>query len=469
MYKILVVDDQKGVCFSFKKMLGKLGYTVITASSGEEAIELVTKNEPDLIVMDVMMPGIDGLEALKRLKEMNPKLVVIMMTAYSTTEKAIRAMELGAYDYLTKPFDNRLLTEIIEKALEVRKKMSSPVAINEIEYDMEHERIVGRSPVMLEIFKRIGQIAGSDVTALLTGESGTGKELVARAIYNHSLRADKPFLVVNCAAIPEGLLESELFGHERGAFTGADKKRIGRFEQCNGGTLFLDEIGDMPLALQAKILRVLQDGSFTRLGNTETLRCNVRIIAATNKNLEEMLEKGEFREDLYYRLNVISFHLPPLRERKGDIRDLAQYFISVFNKQLNKNIKGISSDALKLFEEYHWPGNVRELENVIYRAMVLCQKEYLAKECCIGLPISKSTDKSVREMESYLLKAIDSIFSYPDNDIYQKFLSSAERLLIKRSMKITNGNQVQAAKLLGISRTTLRRKLEEDVNVVKDD
>lgn len=468
MDKILVVDDQKGVCFSFKKILGKSGYTVITASSGEEALDLATKNEPDLIIMDVMMPGIDGLEALKRLKEMNPKLVVIMMTAYSTTEKAIRAMELGAYDYLTKPFDNRLLTEIIEKALEVRKKMSSPVAINEIEYDMEHERIVGRSPVMLEIFKRIGQIAGSDVTALLTGESGTGKELVARAIYNHSLRADKPFLVVNCAAIPEGLLESELFGHERGAFTGADKKKIGRFEQCNGGTLFLDEIGDMPLALQAKILRVLQDGSFTRLGSTETLRCNVRIIAATNKKLEEMLETGEFREDLYYRLNVISFHLPPLRERKGDIRALAQYFTSVFNKQLNKNIKGISSDTLKLFEEYHWPGNVRELENVIYRAMVLCQKEYLAKECCIGFPIAKSTDKSVRKMESYLLKAIDSIFSHPDNDIYQKFLSSAERLLIKRAMKITNGNQVQAAKLLGISRTTLRRKLDEDVNVVKD-
>jgi len=459
MDKILVVDDQKGVCFSFKKILGKLGYMVITASCGEDAIELTTKSEPDLVIMDVKMPGIDGLETLKRLKEINPKLVVIMMTAYSTTEKAIRAMELGAYDYLTKPFDNRLLTEIIERALEVGRKMSSPVAINELEYDLEYERIVGRSPAMLEIFKKIGQIAGSDVTVLLRGESGTGKELIARAIYNHSPMSDKPFLVVNCAAIPEGLLESELFGHEKGAFTGADTKRVGRFEQCNGGTLFLDEIGDMPLALQAKILRVLQDGSFTRLGSSETLRCNVRIIAATNKNLEEMVNQGKFREDLYYRLNVISLYIPPLRERKGDIKNLVQHFIYVFNKQLNKNIKGISGDSIKLFEEYHWPGNVRELENVIQRAMVLCQKDYLSHECCEGFPPSKG--EPATEMESYLLKAINSIFSQPNNSIYQKFLSSAERLLIKGAIEITNGNQVQAARLLGISRTTLRKKLEE--------
>ncbi len=468
MDKILVVDDQKGVCFSFKRILGKLGYTVITASSGEDAIELVTKSEPDLIIMDVMMPGIDGLEALKRLKEINSKLVVIMMTAYSTTEKAIRAMELGAYDYLTKPFDNRQLTEIIEKALEVGKKMSSPVAIKESEYDLKHERIVGRSPAMLEIFKKIGQIAKTNVIVLLRGESGTGKELIARAIYNHSPRADKPFLTVNCAAIPEGLLESELFGHERGAFTGADTKRIGRFEQCNGGTLFLDEIGDMPLALQSKILRVLQDGSFTRLGNTETLRCNVRIIAATNKNLEEMIEQGEFREDLYYRLNVISIYIPPLRERKGDIKNLVQHFISGFNKEFNKQIKGVSADTIKMFEEYQWPGNVRELENVIQRAMVLCQREYLSHECCEGFPTSKSPVKPVMEMERYLLEAIDSIFSHPNNSIYQKFLSSAERLLIKKAIEIANGNQVQAAKLLGISRTTLRSKLSREFQTTKD-
>ena len=468
MDKILVVDDQKGVCFSFKKILGKLGYTVITASSGEEAIELVTKSEPDLLIMDVMMPGIDGLETLKRLKEIDSKLVVIMMTAYSTTEKAIRAMELGAYDYLTKPFDNRLLTEIIENALEVRKKMSCPVAIDELEYDLEHERIVGKSPAMLEIFKKIGQIAKSDVTVLLRGESGTGKELIARAVYNHSPRADKPFLTVNCAAIPEGLLESELFGHEKGAFTGADTKRIGRFAQCDGGTLFLDEIGDMPLALQAKILRVLQDGSFTRLGSTETLRCNVRIVAATNKNLEEMLEQGEFREDLYYRLNVISLYIPPLRERKGDIKDLVQHFIYIFNKQLNKNIKGISGDSIKLFEEYQWPGNVRELENVIKRAMVLCREDYLSYKCCNNFPISKSTGNSVREMENYLLKAIDSMFSQPNNSIYVKFLSSAERLLIKKAVEITHGNQVQAAKLLGISRTTLRSKLSREFQTTED-
>lgn len=468
MDKILVVDDQKGVCFSFKKILGKLGYQVITALNGEEAIELTTKSEPDLVIMDVKMPGMDGLETLKRLKEINPKLVVIMMTAYSTTEKAIKAMELGAYDYLTKPFDNRVLIEIIENALEVRKKMFSPVVIDEIGYDMEHERIVSRNPAMLEIFKKIGQIAGSDVTVLLRGESGTGKELIARAIYNHSPRANKPFLVVNCAAIPEGLLESELFGHERGAFTGADTKKIGRFEQCNGGTLFLDEIGDMPLSLQSKILRVLQDGSFTRLGSSETLRCNVRIIAATNKNLEEMLKHGKFREDLYYRLNVMSLHLSPLRERKEDIKDLVHYFISVFNRQLNKNIKGISADTLRMIEGYHWPGNVRELENIIQRAMVLCQKDYLSHKCCEGFPPSKSMSEPATEMENYLLKAINSLFSHPNKGIYQNFLSSAERLLIKRAIEITNGNQVQAARLLGISRTTLRSKLSREFHTTED-
>ncbi|HDH06349.1 MAG TPA: sigma-54-dependent Fis family transcriptional regulator [Nitrospirae bacterium] len=462
MNKILVVDDQKGVRYSFKKILGEAGYEVATASSGEEAIELTAKSEPDLIFMDVKMPGMDGLETLKRLKEMNPKLLVIMMTAYSTTEKAITAMELGAYDYLTKPFDNRRLTEIIKKALEVRKKMFCPVAVDETEYEMEHERIVGSSSAMLEIFKKIGQIAGSDMTALLRGESGTGKELIARAIYNHSPRADKYFLVVNCAAIPDTLLESELFGHERGAFTGADTKRIGRFEQCHGGTLFLDEIGDMPLALQAKILRVLQDGSFTRLGSTEPLKCNVRIIAATNKSLEEMLKQGKFREDLYYRLNVISLHIPPLRERREDIKDLAQHFLSVFNKELNKDKKGISADTLKIFEEYHWPGNVRELENVMHRAMVLCQKDYISHECCTGLPVAEGMGKPAAVMENYLLEAINSIFSYSGGSIYQDFLSTAEMLLIKKAIEITHGNQVQAAKLLGISRNTLRRKLEGD-------
>ena len=462
MNKILVVDDQKGVRYSFKKILGEAGYEVATASSGEEAIELTAKSEPDLIFMDVKMPGMDGLETLKRLKEMNPKLLVIMMTAYSTTEKAITAMELGAYDYLTKPFDNRRLTEIIKKAIEVRKKMFCPVAVDETEYEMEHERIVGSSSAMLEIFKKIGQIAGSDMTALLRGESGTGKELIARAIYNHSPRADKYFLVVNCAAIPDTLLESELFGHERGAFTGADTKRIGRFEQCHGGTLFLDEIGDMPLALQAKILRVLQDGSFTRLGSTEPLKCNVRIIAATNKSLEEMLKQGKFREDLYYRLNVISLHIPPLRERREDIKDLAQHFLSVFNKELNKDKKGISADTLKIFEEYHWPGNVRELENVMHRAMVLCQKDYISHECCTGLPVAEGMGKPAAVMENYLLEAINSIFSYSGGSIYQDFLSTAEMLLIKKAIEITHGNQVQAAKLLGISRNTLRRKLEGD-------
>ncbi|MCK5505099.1 MAG: sigma-54-dependent Fis family transcriptional regulator, partial [Thermodesulfovibrionia bacterium] len=354
MDKILVVDDEKGVCHSFKKILGRRGYDVITANNGIEAVEKTGKESPTLVIMDVTMPKMDGLETLQRLKSLYPDLTVIMMTAYSTSDRAISAMKYGAYDYLTKPFDNAELIALVEKAI-MDTKMSIPVTFDEMEEE-RGDRIIGKSPVMLDIFKKIGQVAESDVTVILRGATGTGKELIARAIYHHSKRINKPFLPVNCAAIPEALLESELFGHEKGAFTGADNKKTGKFEQCDTGTMFLDEIGDMPIQLQAKLLRVLQDGCFQRLGGKELIKTDVRIIAATNKDLEALKDSGEFRDDLYWRLNVVSINLPPLSERKNDIDYLVQYFMRKFNRELGKDIKGISPELLKEFYGYQWPG-----------------------------------------------------------------------------------------------------------------
>ncbi|MBI4687748.1 MAG: sigma-54-dependent Fis family transcriptional regulator [Nitrospirae bacterium] len=462
MDKILVVDDERGVCHSFKKVLGKQGYDVVTASSGEEALEKVKVASPALVIMDVMMPGMDGLEALKKLKAEYPSLPVVMMTAYSTSDRAITAMKYGAYDYLSKPFDNSQMISLVEKALSAGK-MSVPVTI-ELTENERAERIIGKSPAMLEIFKKIGQVAESDVTVLIKGETGTGKELIARAIYHHSKRVDKPLLPVNCAAIPETLLESELFGHEKGAFTGADMKRIGKFEQCNTGTMFLDEVGDMPLSVQSKLLRVVQDGTLQRLGGNELIKTDVRIIAATNRNLEAMVRKGEFREDLFWRLNVVTIDVPPLRERKEDIRDLVQYFIHRFNKELGREIKGVSSALLKTMEEYNWPGNVRELQNALQRAMVLCQKDCLSDgDCCkwLFLPVSSEKVSISSNIEEALSRVVDEFLKKEDSDVYKKAISSFEGIMIKKALELTKNNQVLAAKLLGISRNTLREKMNK--------
>jgi nitrogen regulation protein NR(I) len=459
MDKILVVDDQKGVCHSFKKILGRQGYDVIIALSGEEAIEKVGKENPSLVIMDVAMPKIDGLETLKRLKVLYPRLTVIMMTAYSTSEKAITAMKYGAYDYLTKPFDNNQLISLVEKAI-MAGKMSVPVTFEGMAEE-EGDRIIGKSPCMLEIYKKIGQIAESDVTVLLRGETGTGKELIARAIYHHSKRVNKPFLPVNCAAIPETLLESELFGHEKGAFTGADNRRIGKFEQCNTGTMFLDEIGDMPLSLQSKVLRVLQDGTFQRLGGSDLIKTDVRIIAATNKNLEALRDMGRFRDDLYWRLNVVSINVPPLRERKDDIEDLVHYFIQKFNRQLGKEVKGVAPEVLEEFKKYHWPGNVRELQSIIHRGMILCQKDFLSLEDCEWLSQVRLSDEKTKDIERILSQAVDEILQRGGTNIYKEAVSNFESLLVKKALELTKNNQVLAARLLGISRNTLREKFNK--------
>src|SRR5213082_486719 len=351
MNKFLLIDDEADVQYSFRRNFDSPETELTTASSGEEGLKLIARVRPDLVLMDVRMGGITGLETLRRIRQLDSKLLVILMTAYGTTQTAIEAMKLGAYDYLLKPFDVPKLKELVLNALKAARDMKQVVSYQPLLEQEDYELgIVGRSETMQQVFKLIGQLAASDATALITGESGTGKELVARAIYHHSNRSQHTFLAVNCAAIPEQLLESELFGHERGAFTGATMQRIGKFEQCHRGTLFLDEIGDMTPATQTKILRVLQSGTFEHVGGNTPIKVDVRIIAATNKPLEEAVAARQFREDLFYRLNVVRIQVPPLRERREDIRLLVNYFLNKFARETQRAPKSISQSALKTLE-----------------------------------------------------------------------------------------------------------------------
>ena len=471
MQTILIVDDDKSIRYSLKRMMeGK--YAILTAQNGNEALERVREGSPDLIIMDIKMPGRSGIEVLKEIKLIDPKALVIIMTAYGTTETAIEAMKYGAYDYILKPFPIPQMKRLVDKALALRKLIKEEVAYTPLAVsEGEEERIVGSSPKMQEIYKMIGQVAPSDVTVLLRGESGTGKELIARAIYHHSLRSSQSFLPVNCAAIPDTLLESELFGHEKGAFTGATSRRIGKLEQCQGGTIFLDEIGDMSLSTQAKLLRVLQEKSFERLGGTETIKVDIRFIVATNKNLEEAISSGKFREDLYYRLNVVSITIPPLRERKEDIPDLVSYFLKKFDRELKRGTVGITPSAMEKINSYEWPGNVRQLENVLKRARVLSQGEWILED---QLLFEKGWEK--REAEEELSKKnvedlLDALFEELSNapaapqDL--DMISNLERGLILRALQKTKGNQLKAATLLGIHRSTLRGKMEK-YNIKKE-
>ncbi len=464
MQTILVVDDDKSIRYSLKRML-EGNFSILTAQNGEEALNRIKENPPDLIIMDIKMPGRNGIDVLKEIKSIDPKSLVIMMTAYGTTETAIEAMKYGAFDYILKPFPIPQMKGLVEKAISLRKLMKEEVTYPFIEGgEGDGERIIGSSSKMQEIYKMVGQVAPSDVTVLVRGESGTGKELLARAIYHHSLRSNRPFLPVNCAAIPDTLLESELFGHEKGAFTGASSRRIGKLEQCQGGTIFLDEIGDMSLSTQAKLLRVLQERTFERLGGMETIKVDVRIIVATNKDLEEAISNGRFREDLYYRLNVVSINIPSLRERKEDVPELVSYFMKKFNRELKKGIVGITPAAMEKIASCGWPGNVRQLENVLKRAMVLCQGEWILED---QLLLEKGWEK--REAEEDLSKKpvedlLDILFeelSKGSGSSQEMDMSSIlERGLILRALQRTKGNQVQAAQLLGINRSTLRGKME---------
>lgn len=458
MKKILVVDDQKAICYSLKRFLESEKYTVQTACSGKEALLLIKNSEPDLVLMDVKMPEMNGLEVLYKIKTSYPAVQVFMMTAHSSTDKAIQAMKAGAYDYFMKPFDNHELLIKIEDALKTKAMMADVVSFDSCEEDIAGDKIIGKSQGMLEIYKQVGKLAITDATVLILGESGTGKELIARAIYNYSNRSKKNFLAINCAAIPVQLLESELFGYEPGAFTGANFKRIGKFEQCNGGTLFLDEIGDLPLILQAKILRVLHDGTFFRLGGSQKIQSDVRIIAATHRNLEEMVKKGAFREDLFFRIAVATIAIPPLRERREDTKGLVQYFIQKYNKKHGTAIKGLTIGALKNLEEYNWPGNIRELENTVQNLMIFCNNDYLTIECREN-PLNKSN--SCESIDEAIKNIVDLAFNDKTYGIFPGLIDKIEKTMVQKALELKKGNQVQAAELLKISRNTLRKKMAE--------
>jgi nitrogen regulation protein NR(I) len=462
MNKLLIVDDEKTVRYSFKRMF-ESDYEVISAENGSSALRILDShhNSIDMIFLDVRMPGMNGIEVLKKIKERTRNMPVVVMTAFGDSDSAIEAMKEGAFDYLIKPFEDGQLKEVIEKAIisaKLHREASCCTKVEGIQADIE--RIVGTSQEIFNVCKMIGQVAVSNVPVLITGESGVGKEIVARAVYNHSYRKGRPFMAINCAALPEGVVESELFGFEKGAFTGAEKRRIGRFEQCNKGILFLDEIGDMSLSTQAKLLRVLQDGRFERVGSNETIMTDVRIIAASNKNLRDEVINGRFREDLYHRLNVFSIYIPPLRERKEDIPELSEYFISRAVKETEKKIKGISPKALKLLASYSWPGNVRELENVIRRAVVVASSDIINVNDIVLSP--EPYKKELQELSNVIKDILDRVDATEiGTSLYRCIVTSVEKTLIKKALELTKGNQVQASEFLGITRVTLRKKIQE--------
>ncbi len=468
MNKVLLIDDEADVQYSFRRIFESDAIQLTTAGSGEEGLKIIPRLKPDLIIMDVRMGGITGLETLRRLRELDSKQLVIMMTAFGTTQTAIEAMKLGAYDYLLKPFDVPKLKQIVTDALKAAHDMKQVVSYQPLLDSEEHDLgIVGQSEAMQNVYKLIGQLAASDATALITGESGTGKELVARAIYHHSKRSEQTFLAINCAAIPENLLESELFGHERGAFTGAATQRIGKFEQCNRGTIFLDEIGDMSPAAQTRMLRVLQSGTFERVGGNQSIKVDVRVIAATNKPLEQAVAAREFREDLFYRLNVVRLHLPPLRDRREDIPLLADYFVKKLGGKSGAR-KSLSRQALVALENYGWPGNVRELENAIQRAAVVAKGNIilpgdLPPEISGQTGVARPTPSASNfpENKGDLASLSRQLFDWARKDNKLKLIPAVERELIIQALLETQGNQVQAAKLLGITRATLRKRVEK--------
>ena len=470
--KILIVDDEQSLVYVLKKLLED-EFIIDTASDGEEALSHIKRNDYFAIFLDIRIPKINGMEVLAYTRKLDDKPNVIIMTAQNTMVNAIDAMKQGAYDYITKPFELEEILGIIEK---IKKNDTSANKNIEKSEDFLDTLLVGKSKTMQEVFKTIGKLSHNNVTVLILGESGTGKELVARAIHLNSVRSDKPFIVVNTPSVPSELLESELFGHEKGSYTGANEKKEGKFISANGGTIFLDEIGDMPLNLQAKLLRVIQEKEVEPVGSNKPVKIDVRIIAATNKNLKSMIKNAKFREDLYYRLNVIEITLPPLRERKSDIPILADFFIKKFSKELNIPEKRLSGDALSFLQSYNFPGNIRELENAIRRCMIMSPSSILNSEDFIEIlgndENNLSIDRSLKDKKTEINPFEDiirhKIKNYAEkvkdteiNDVYKSIMGLTEKIIIEEILNLYNFNQLKVSKLLGINRNTLRKKINE--------
>jgi DNA-binding NtrC family response regulator len=442
--KILIADDEPNMIWALKRALTKEGYEVLSVENGEEAVKTFEEQEPDLVILDLKMPKMDGMEALKAIKEINPKVPVMMITAHGTTKVAVEAMKIGALDYILKPFDIEELRMTIRKALEY-KTLNDEVRYLRGKLKEESNQIIYKSKVMDDLMKIVYKVAPTDATVLIQAESGTGKELIANVIHEYSNRHKGPLIKINCGALPENLLESELFGYEKGAFTGATSRKKGKFELAHGGTIFLDEIGEISEAMQVKLLRVLQEKEFQRVGGEETIKGDFRVIAATNKNLHEMVDRGEFREDLYYRLNVIPIHIPPLRERREDIPLLVDYFIERYCRQMGKPKMSISKSALEKMMNYEWKGNIRELQNIVERGVILSYGSEITEDI---LP------NDIRNASN----TINSNFILPEEGVS---LEEVERSLIIQALERTGYNQTRAAKLLGITRHTLMYRLEK--------
>jgi len=462
----VVIDDDPIILRRLTHDFAETEISLLTAETAEQGLNAVAEHRPDVVLLDVLLPDLSGLETFKRIREYDAQIPVVFITTSSESSNAIEAMTLGAYDYLVKPLDSNQVRELVTRAVEIHRLMQTPVEMAEEaeKSSSTGDVLIGRCPAMQEVYKDIGRVAKQDVTVLIHGESGTGKELVARAIYQHSNRAKGPFLAINCAAIPEALLESELFGHEKGAFTGADQRRIGKFEQCSGGTLFLDEIGDMSSATQSRVLRLLQNQTFERVGGSETITTDVRIITATNVDLEKAVEEGEFRKDLFYRLNVFTIHLPPLCERTDDLQLLVNHFVERFGSDFEKPIKKVSDETRELLIRHSWPGNVRELQSVIKQALIQATGNVLLPEFLPESLHGESASKATKDdgqtgsqdgLEQLIAKGIAS----GSQDLYAETLAEMERVLLIGVLRHTSGNQLQAAKILGITRGSLRNKI----------
>jgi nitrogen regulation protein NR(I) len=464
MDRLLLIDDDPAVIpEQVRQAFPAPRYQVEVAGTGAKGLDCIAHSPPDAILLDLRLPDQSGLEIYGQIRQIDARIPVIFITLTKAADAAIEAMKQGAYDYLFKPLDLHELRRVVGEALEVGRRMREPAVVAETASDPDADgAIVGSCPAMRDVYKAIGRVAAQNVPVLITGESGTGKEMVARAIYQHGPRAKAPFLALNCAALPENLLESEVFGHEKGAFTGADRRRIGRFEQCNGGTLFLDEIGDMPVALQGKMLRVLQEQTFERVGGAETIRTDVRLIAATHRDLKVWSEEGKFRPDLYYRLGVFTIHLPPLRERKDDLPILAQHFVRRYNRELGREVREVAPDSLERLRRYDWPGNIRELQSVLKQALLQASGTILLPAFLPDLDGSINEPAPGASGANPGLEAFIRERLKPDSqDLYADAHRYVDRTLLTLVMAYTGGNQHQAARMLGIARQTLRLKVRD--------